>query len=758
MSKVYEEISKSNAQSSGKTDANLANDSNHLGGIPAEQYATKEYVKNYHGSKEDLQKEYIDEQDKKVLNEAKEYTNAQLRNQDFSSFAKVSDVQALETKLQSKIVEGNQAQKVYTDGKIQAVVQDVNANFVDVNNAIGSLNNTTKELFQSVSNGKSVVAEAITDKGIVTSATDTFTTMAGNIRNISTGGGSIDPNFVNTSDATATASDILVGKMAYGQGNKIYGTLITRTEEGAPSYGTDTSNATATSSDIVYGKTAYARGQLLTGTLKNSEVEEFYGIKSNAYVNKSLIVMDTDPITGDSIFIREQLQFSENGDYCVSLTKLNNSDSAFYIESYALNDKGMYIQQSSNLAGDIVTKKYRYTLSELGIGQDEIIEDIRLGKNGLFGDARKCLLSILTKTKKVNAENNASYDITLYLFTYHVSENGTIGKMYENEDVLNIKKVVVSDSSYESLRPRCVMFHTICEDFLLFYAENGAYNVRNYSVTTNNQVILNHAVSKNIYTSSSSEMIGEEIHVSTDDRFVTFNSTKQSSFYNIRGVLIWNDTSTRPYYPIISYKDYVNSNVHNTNYFICTELKQELILFEVSRSGNDLARLNLKTIHVPKESTKSTSIYNLQITPDNRKVIVLRAYIDYSVYKTLNHKLEIYDLDTLFSLQDGDLIEPEQQFVLDTNNSNSFGYSMFIDKNGSQVLLFQRKDEIYCPYNFLRKVLMELDTSCITAIKYKDQYFYTVKAQNLTAGQGDVRLGKTFLGWQGYPETGTMEV
>ena len=43
------------------------------------------------------------------------------------------------------------------------------------------------ELFTSVSNGKELVANAITDKGVVTSATDTFATMAENIREIATG-------------------------------------------------------------------------------------------------------------------------------------------------------------------------------------------------------------------------------------------------------------------------------------------------------------------------------------------------------------------------------------------------------------------------------------------------------------------------------------------------------------------------------------------------------------------------------------------
>ena len=57
MPRSSEEISNYNSSSGGRTDANLANDSNHLGGVPAEQYATQEYVQRYHNTKEAAQKE-----------------------------------------------------------------------------------------------------------------------------------------------------------------------------------------------------------------------------------------------------------------------------------------------------------------------------------------------------------------------------------------------------------------------------------------------------------------------------------------------------------------------------------------------------------------------------------------------------------------------------------------------------------------------------------------------------------------------------
>ena len=46
----------------------------------------------------------------------------------------------------------------------------------------------------------------------------------------------------------------------------------------------------------------------------------------------------------------------------------------------------------------------------------------------------------------------------------------------------------------------------------------------------------------------------------------------------------------------------------------------------------------------------------------------------------------------------------------------------------------------------------------LIALKYNGEYYYPIKGGVMTAGQGDVRAGKTFIGWMGYEETGTMEV
>lgn len=93
-------------------------------------------------------------------------------------------------------------------------------------------------LKSSVSDGKSLIASAITDKGVDTAQDAAFSQMAENIGQISTG--------ADTSDATANAWDILTPKTAYTASGKVSGRI--------PSLGAQTITPGTSSKSISSGQ------------------------------------------------------------------------------------------------------------------------------------------------------------------------------------------------------------------------------------------------------------------------------------------------------------------------------------------------------------------------------------------------------------------------------------------------------------------------------------------------------------------------
>lgn len=771
MANIYEEISKSNAQGGGKPDANLANDANNLGGVPAEQYATHKYVQDYHNTKESAQKEYIDEQDAKTLQEAKEYTNSQIRNQDFSSFAKETDVQALDTKLSNKIEACSQQCASNLTTKIKEVVDDTNSNFQNVNKTIEQLNSNQNNLFQSVSSGKSKVAAAITDKGVNTASDASYDTMAGNIRNIQTGGES-GPGFVNTSDANATASDILLGKTAYVQGEKVYGTLIAQPAEGYPTIGTDTSNATATADDIALGKTAYARGQLLTGTAITGSsdngaihtIEEIYGLNRENYVFKdSHSVSGTAPDGSSKISKVFRHAISKDGNYIVLIatdsTESNPSLKNFFIESFPMNDDGIYYMSSKSSTTDKTEfKKHRYTKEDLFLEENEEIKDVALGAPGFNGKDNQCLLFIRTT-------GGSNYGIHVY--TYHLEENGVIGKAYTSERnvIEHLKSEFISGTAEATLYT-----HPTNWDIFYFIGSGGSSNSTKVfrcnleSAVSNGEITYSISLKEKLTLGIAYD---ERYKFSENGKYILSCSSSSASNNGITIILL------NEYGEIIAYSytctsiqkasNYAQEMFNNSNKgILINENTLRIFYTNISSESGKMSTEIEKELNVNIENNVYNKISEeLYITPDNTRLIAL-AYTKSGSYSFKNLKIVIFDISNIFEIEDGSDISPIQTYALSSTEYN-FRTGIYFKLNGDGTLIraFLSNEERQADNTTKFPIKTGITTSSqgdIIGIKYKNKFFYNMQPEALTASNSDVLNGKIFIGNTGYPQTGTMEV
>ena len=714
MSKVSEQWSKANATSQGRTDANLANDSNNLGGIPAEEYATKKYVQDYHNGKETNLKQYIDQQDASVLEQAKEYTNSQIRNQDFSNFAEMKDLQTLNENLNSKITEGLNAQKQYTDQKTNQIVEDVNANFQDIENSISSLNGTVNNLFGSVSNGKAQIAEAITDKGVPTSASDSYSTMAGNIRAIPQtggGGGIIPSGYYYTGDATATPYDILQGKTAYGKNGKIEGLLKIDENSGKPSYSV-------------------------------GDVEKVYGTA------KDKILRTVNEISGSE---REKIALLRTDEKIEGVVYLDNSN--------------VIIDDLGSTRG----KKSSYSISSLGLTNSS--EEIQ----GIFTTEQSDYLEKVFNLIIITGKSGENLKLHIYEITQIINTDETSGQyMTWGISETSIQNALHYETTMPNTTNLKACFDHNTNEFNLggcrfaIYAEINSLKVGifefKYNISTDKK--SNREIKQLSYISTSIDIDpGYSFGDTTRAPIGFFGATPQ------RTLVIYTSSG---YAAIIIYNDTWTEKKGNIRISLVENNKDGYIFRDLTHyfAGNSYFKLTIdyekiqytqtleKTIDTSKLLHSSYSSGYLDsgaahyfTDVGENYLIAVKGYTDNIVYSE-NTTCKVYKMDM------NGTTPFEEVYSISENNYDAYGnrtgYALILSPD-EKCLAIDCESENHFPTT-LNIFNTEPDYSEVIALLYQGEYYYRGAFGLLTATPNDVRPGKTFIGQNGTVETGTMEV
>lgn len=393
-----------------------------------------------------------------------------------------------------------------------------------------------------------------------------------------------------------------------------------------------------------------------------------------------------------------------------------------------------------------------------------------------MNDVNLCLLLIATYEEDPTDNNetgNVKTRLRYHFYTYHLTENGVIGRMYDSEygvieNAVYTEDVTDNYSNYYR-RIRVGSSNLRYDKFAISYLYLHGSHLRNYIKILNINTIVVTDETINILISLSN---------SSEDLYISGYGDTYDYSYNLSRVYFTaNDdyVYTQGYsgrVPVAHLDD--NYNIDVTAGYkkqtsstgasggdgedIIIPYPEKNIAIYIDHFSEDLIIMTInsdKAFSISKTITYNNNIggscvVHADIDPENEKLILYFVNGTH-VYNATETSMEVIDISGIENWEDGLNIKGSDKILQSENYSVLDGLKWYA-ANQNKSLIFSNGSSRF----FRSEVATDLEN--IVGIIYNGDKYYRIKSGDLSAGGPDVRSGKTFIGYLGEIETGTMEV
>ena len=352
------------------------------------------------------------------------------------------------TKVSAFTNDAKYVNETYVDNAIENIsasnipIQDTANNFTATN-----VEEALAELFQFVSNGKTLIASAITDMGIATSNTDSFEVMANNIRMISGGSGEITTHTITNNLTNCTTNNNNESVLS----NSSYSAIITANN------GYTNLSITVTMGEID-----------ITSNVVRGNVINIPNVTGNISITARATQSSTEVVIDESLEILTSFNYINmtEGGYKVLYVKLSKQPTSNVVvnisssspnlslskSSLTFTNTNWYTSQSINIISssdtNTIDETYQLTLSSSGLSDKIVTIDVTDESNSgfevLYNNGELISGASLSLT---NATDNGTYITTNMNADESIIISGYKLNLNKNDKVHLLVGLVTTDPS-----------------------------------------------------------------------------------------------------------------------------------------------------------------------------------------------------------------------------------------------------------------------------------------------------------------------